>query len=157
MIGRSNMKEMMRCPGGICVSVPSEIPNGTLFISVNESWGRNIICRATGRRVSLENCARAFWRERNLDTANYRRCEWAAALLHGEIVGFWRIDQNSWRSCDSIADLEACEREGNPNSERLYCGFLQDDEDVRALRLNLVGKRVRIGRSFSPVNACFNS
>ena len=157
MIGRSNMKEMMRRPGGICVSVPSEIPDGTLFISVNGSFGKNIICRATGRRVSLENCARAFWREKNLITANYRNCEWAAALLYGVIVGFWRIDKNSWKRCNSIADLEACERDGNPNPERLYCEFLQDDEDVRTLRLKLVGKRVRIGRSFSPVNACFNS
>jgi hypothetical protein len=157
MFTRNNMKEMIRRPGGICVSVPSEIPNGTLFISVNASWGENIICRSTGKRVSLENCTRAFWRGQNLVTANYKNCEWAAALLRGVIVGFWRIDKNSWKRCNSITDLAECERDGVPDPERLYCGFLQDDEDVKSLRQKLVGKRVGIGRSFSPVNACFNS
>lgn len=63
----------------------------TLFVCVNNTWGRQYVSSVTHERVSLKDCARGYWYIAGSYRA--RQAEYLMAVCHGSVEGVWRINQ----------------------------------------------------------------
>lgn len=120
------------------VEVPRGTPNGTLFVSVDETYQNP---RLPG--VSLEDCARGYWTERNLAASHAEECDYLMARKHGRIVGAWRIDRKTgW--LDPAKTPKRTWPQDRPLSPppRKGCLVIEDEPRLGSF----IGQPVRLGR-----------
>ena len=138
------------------VQVPAGTPNGTLFICVAQTYGIGIKSKITKKLVSLEDCARGYWRNWNLSQAHADKCEWLMAHCGGEIQGVWKIDRtkgnNGWLPAKQVPKPTWPEDSRNNASNASACHLIPVDGQMRQ---NFVGKAVHLGRAFNPLRGYF--
>lgn len=128
--------------------VPDDVPNGTLFVCVDRTWGEAKCDEKTGQRISLEDCARGYWYDVHLRKVRLAECRWLMAIANGRIKGAWKIDlQTGWKPPESIPQLTWPSNVGPWKVPRLGCQFMPDDAETLAVRAACVGKAVSL--SFS--------
>lgn len=137
------------------VLIPSCVPSGTLFVSVIKTHDKKKDGNPP-KFVSLEDCARGYWTERNLLAAHAYECDYLVAQVHGEIVGAWRIDRTKG-DCGWV-DSQATPKKTWPSDRpvaqnRKGCELIADE----ALLKNLRGKRVHLGRSGNTLRGYFEN
>ena len=139
------------------VEVPKGTPNGTLFVDVGKTYGVGICDPATGKRVSLEDCARGYWKIQNLSQAHASRCNWIVARIKGRIKGVWKIDTKfGWK--DSSLEAKPTWPSDQPfkqGEKREICRVLPDDAETVELRAKLIDKPVHLGRCFNTLRGYF--
>jgi hypothetical protein len=139
------------------VEVPKGTPNGTLFVDVGKTYGVGICDPATGKRVSLEDCARGYWTSSNLSQAHASKCSWLVARIKGRIKGVWKIDQKfGWK--DSSIEAKPTFSSDQPfkrGEKRDICRVLPDDSETIELRAKLIDKPVYLGRAFNSLRGYF--
>lgn len=75
-----------------------KIDEPTILVCVSHTWGAAVMSRRTGKRVTLEDCARGYWK---LSSSQRRdRAKWLMAFDKGVIVGVWEIGPKGWMKCD---------------------------------------------------------
>lgn len=134
------------------VTVPDCVPNGTLFVCVTNSYGKGLKNQRTGKLVSLEDCARGFWMEANLQASQYMNCQWLAAYSKGKILGIWKIDQWSTMTEETVAALN---RGDAITPRKLCCTLKSIDAEVQNVQSLVVGKNVKLGRCPNPLRGFF--
>lgn len=135
------------------VSVPNGTPDKTLFVSVDNSYGIGIKDPKTKQTVSLEDCARGYWEERNLASAHGYDCDWLMARLHGRIVGVWKINRKKgWMSPSATPKLTNPSDKSTPPPNRLGCELISVDEATKRQFLN---EEVHLGRCHNPLRGYF--
>ena len=138
------------------VSVPNGTPNGTLFVCVDETYGRKLCDPRTENRVSLEDCARGYWMEANIAAAHGYNCDWLMARLHGKIVEVWRIDkgQGTHGWMDSSVTPKVTNPSDRPKSSprKLGCVLIPVNIERRRSFLN---QRIHLGRNLNPLRGYF--
>lgn len=133
------------------VSVPNGTPNGTLFVCVDETYGKGL-CVA-GSRVTLEDCARGYWTEANLAAARGYNCDWLMARLHGRIVGMWKIDRkHGWLDPSATPKVTWPSDKPIPPPKRKGCVLIPVDEAKEKQFLN---KKVHLGRNPNTLRGYF--
>lgn len=134
------------------VSVPPGTPNGTLFVCVDNTYGNQIRDTVTNNLVSLEDCARGYWTDGNLQAAHGYDCEWLMARCRGVIVGVWRIDrQRGWR-CPRETPKATAPNDCPEDENRRGCALIDVGDDIRN---QFIGEVVRLGRSHNPLRGYF--
>lgn len=125
--------------------LPEGIPNGTLFVCVDRTWGAQKCDERTGQRISLEDCARGYWYDVHLNKVRLAECRWLMAIAYHQIEGVWKIDlQTGWQPPELIPKPTWPSDVGPWKVPRSGCLFMPDDEEVRAKRAACVGQRVAI-------------
>ena len=133
------------------VSVPNGTPDKTLFVSVGKSFGKGLKEPKTGKTVSLEDCARGYWRERDLSDSHGYNCEWLMAMLRGKVIGVWKIDTNrGWLM--SRANPSATRAVPTEPPSRRVCELISVED---AIWNRFVGREVHLGRHFNPLRGYF--
>lgn len=129
----------------VAQSLPAGIPDGTVAVCVDQTWGVEKSDPTTKARIALEDCARGYWCEAHLRHIKLSQCGWLMAVARGRIEGFWKIDrQNGWRPPEEVAKPTWPSDVGPWQVTRLGCKFLPDDDEVGAVRQQCVGKPVNI-------------
>ena len=140
------------------VSIPCGTPNGTLFVPVNRTYGEQKTDPLTRKRISLEDCARGYWREANLTASRGFNCDWLMATSFGRIVGVWKIDKYygwlepkltpkaTWPGDPSIYP------NNNQGLSRRGCILIPVD---KATWDKFVGQEVCLGRNPNPLRGYF--
>ena len=78
-----------------------DIEKPTIMVCVSKTWGKAIQSTVTGKRVSLEDCARGYWKlAGSVRTGKAGRAKWLMAFDKGVIVGVWRIGDKGWMGCE---------------------------------------------------------
>ena len=125
--------------------LPEGIPNGTLFVCVDRTWGIKMCDERTGQRISLEDCARGYWCDVHLNKVRLAECQWLMAIAHHQIEGVWKIDlQTGWQPPESIPRPTWSSNRGPWKVPRSGCLFMPDDDEVRAVRAALIGKSLEL-------------
>ena len=125
--------------------LPDGIPNGTLFVCVDRTWGIKKCDERTGQRISLEDCARGYWCDVHLGKVRLAECQWLIAVANDQIAGIWKIDlQTGWQSPESIPKPTWPSDVGPWKVPRSGCLFMPDDDEVRAVRAALIGKALTV-------------
>ena len=125
--------------------LPDGIPNGTLFVCVDRTWGAKKCDERTGQRISLEDCARGYWYDVHLNKVRLAECRWLMAIAHHQIEGVWKIDlQTGWQPPELIPKPTWPSDVGPWKVPRSGCLFMQDDDEARAVRSALVGKSLTV-------------
>ena len=141
------------------VSVPEGTPNGTLFVDVGQTYGVGVCDSITGKRVSLEDCARGYWTPGNLSAARASDCEWLVARMDRKIEGVWKINREiGWReSAKTPKKTWPSDRPDlrNPPEDRLACELLPDDTEVKEVYLKIIGKEVHLGQAHNTLRGYF--
>lgn len=124
------------------VEVPEGTPSGTLFVCVDNTFGKGIVDSMTKKPVSIEDCARGYWTRANLAAAHADQCDWLMARLHGKIEGVWKIDrQKGWM--DSSATPKKTWPSDRPKDcPRAGCELISDEEMAQ----KFIGRDVHLGR-----------
>lgn len=129
-----------------------DIEQPTMMVCVSQTWGKAIQSEMTGKRVSLEDCARGYWRLSGSSRAG--RAKWLMAFDKGVIVGVWKIGDKGWMRCenspkktwpedlDSLKDAEL----------RRVCELLPVD---RKIWNKYVGVRINDIEGLNPRGGCF--
>lgn len=105
----------------------------TVFVSVKNTWGKEIKSEITGERVSLADCAMGYWRVAN--SPKIEQCEWLMAIGDGgAVIGVWEINrQKGWLRPDQLPKRTWPEDDGGTHREsRRGCELLEAPNDVRA-------------------------
>lgn len=136
------------------VSVPEGTPSGTLFVSVDKTYGKGICDPQTGKRVSLMDCARGYWTVANLKAVHADECDWLMARQRGKIVGVWKIDKKKSWMLPSATPKATWPSDKPTDYPRKGC-ILLDTDDVVEKRF--VGKEVRLGRCPNTLRSYFYS
>lgn len=124
--------------------LPEGIPNGTLFVCVDRTWGAQKCDERTGQRISLEDCARGYWCDVHLNKVRLAECQWLMAIANDQIVGIWKIDvQTGWQPPELIPKPTWPSDVGPWKVSRSGCLFILDDE-VRVVRTALIGKALTV-------------
>ena len=135
------------------VSVPNGTPNGTLFVCVDKTYGRGLCDSQTGKRVSLEDCARGYWTEANLSAAHGYGCDWLMARERGKIVGVWRIDRKQgWMDSSTTLKVTWPSDKPIPPPRRKGCALIHVDEKTRERFMN---QKVHLGRNPNTLRGYF--
>jgi hypothetical protein len=125
--------------------LPEGIPNGTLFVCVDRTWGAQKCDERTGQRISLEDCARGYWCDVHLNKVRLAECQWLMAVAQDQIAGVWKIDlKKGWQPPELILKQTWPSDVGPWKVLRSGCLFMPDDDDVRATRAALMGKSLKI-------------
>ncbi len=125
------------------VRIPEEVPNGTLFVLVDQTWGAERPDERTGQRIALEDCARGYWCNTHLRKVRLAECRWLMAISNGKIEGVWKIDlQTGWRPPEEIQKPTWPSDRGPWKVPRSGCLFMLDDDETRSMRALCVGKEV---------------
>ena len=125
--------------------LPEGIPNGTLFVDVNKTWGVKKCDEWTGQRISLEDCARGYWYDVHLNKKRLAECRWLMAIAHDTIEGVWKIDmQTGWKPPELIPKPTWPSDVGPWKVPRSGCLFMPDDDEVRDVRAALMGKSLKV-------------
>ena len=133
------------------VSVPNGTPDKTLFVSVGESFGKGLKDPKTGNIVPLEDCARGYWRERDISDSHGYDCEYLMATVHGKIVGVWRIDRNCGWKRSQANPITTRPIPKEPPSRRV-CELIPVEDSIWN---RFVGCEIHLGRHFSPLRGYF--
>ncbi len=124
------------------VSVPEGTPNGTLFVSVDGTFG--IEPKESSQKASLEDCARGYWSVENLRAAHGEECSWLMARKGGKIIGVWRIDTTrGWMEPEASKKKTWPGDQPVPPPPRLGCDLKDVDEPTRN---QFIGQVVHLGR-----------
>lgn len=116
------------------VEIPAETPDGTLFVSVAESFGK-----VAG--ASLEDCARGYWTVRHMKAAHGFDCKYLVARRNGVIEGVWKIDlKKGWMKPEDTPK-KTWPDDRPKGKDCVGCGLIRDEK----LESKLVGKRVKLG------------
>lgn len=127
------------------VHIPEEVPNGTLFVCVDRTWGESKCDEMTGQRIALEDCARGYWCDTHLRKVRLAECHWLMAIAKGRIEGVWKINsQVGWKPPEEFPKLTWPSDRGPWKVPRSGCLFMTDDDEVRAMRASCVGRPVSI-------------
>lgn len=137
------------------VHVPAGTPSGTLFVDVGKTCGKGLVDPNTNLPVSLEDCARGFWKNTHLAGAHASQCDWLVARMNGIIQGVWKIDRKIGWQLPTVSPIPT--RIGNSDTTRSVCVLLPDDEEVEDVRKKLVGSRVHLGRNHNSLRGYFIS
>lgn len=124
------------------VSVPAGTPNGTLFVCVDETFGKGIVDPATKKHVLLEDCARGYWTRANLDAAHADQCDWLMARLHGKIKGVWRINRKKGWMDPAVTPKKTWPSDKPKDRPRGGCEVIADEE----MEKKFLGCEVHLGR-----------
>ena len=125
------------------VRIPEEVPNGTLFVLVDQTWGMEKRDETTGQRIALEDCARGYWCNTHLRKVRLAECRWLMAISKGKIEGVWKIDlQTGWKPPEEISKPTWPSDKGPWEVPRSGCLFMTDDDETLAMRALCVGKHV---------------
>lgn len=125
--------------------LPAGIPNGTLFVCVDRTWGRELCDEITGQRISLEDCARGYWCDAHLNKVRLAECQWLMAIAHDQIAGVWKIDvQTGWQPPELIPKPTWPSDVGPWKVPRSGCLFMPDDDEVRDVRAALMGMALNV-------------
>ncbi|MBR3221515.1 MAG: hypothetical protein IKF72_04715 [Kiritimatiellae bacterium] len=136
------------------VTVPNGTPDKTLFVCVDETYGKGLCDPPkSGRRVSLEDCARGYWTEANLSASHGYDCEWLMARAKSKIVGVWRIDRKQgWMVPSATPKATWPSDKPTPLPRRRGCVLIPVDEETRKRFLN---KEVHLGRNPNTLRGYF--
>ena len=134
------------------VSVPKETPDKTLFVSVDNTYGKRLVDPQTKKLVSLEDCARGYWTEKNLIGAHGYDCDWLVARLHGVIVGVWKIDRQKGWMDPSVTPKKTWPSDKPKDRPRSGCELVAADIDIWN---KLVGQKVHLGRCHNSLRGIF--
>lgn len=135
------------------VAVPNGTPNGTLFVSVNKTYGKKIVEPLTNIPVSLEDCARGYWTVQNLSASRGPECEWLMATTNGCIVGVWRIDrEKGWMNPTNTPKKTWPSDTPTTYPSRRGCVLIDVDEMTKQ---RFVGAQVHLGRCPNPLRGYF--
>lgn len=74
-----------------------DIEQPTMMVRVSKTWGKVLHSKVTGKRVSLEDCARGYWRLAG--SLKAEKAKWLMAFDKGVIVGVWKIGAKGWMRC----------------------------------------------------------
>ena len=78
-----------------------DIEQPTMMVCVSKTWGKNKTSEVTGKRVSLEDCARGYWKlAGSARTGKAGRAKCLMAFDKGVIVGVWKIGGKGWMRCE---------------------------------------------------------
>ena len=75
-----------------------DIEQPTIMVCVSRTWGEALQSKVTGKRVSLEDCARGYWRLSRSSRA--AKAKWLMAFDKAVIVGVWKIGEKGWMRCE---------------------------------------------------------
>ena len=117
-------------------SIPSGTPDRTLFVCVDNTW------KQKGIPASLEDCARGYWTEANLEAAHAYDCDWLMARHHGKIVGVWKIDKRRWM-VPSATPKKTWPNDNPTDHPRRGCILIPVDKEMEQC---FIGKEVHLGR-----------
>lgn len=127
------------------LDLPEGIPDGTLAVCVDQTWGVKLADPGTGQRVSLEDCARGYWCVMHLHKVRLSQCRWLMAVAGDRIAQIWKIDlQTGWRDPEEIPKQTWPSDRGPWKVARQGCKFLPDDAEVDAVRALCVGRPITI-------------
>ena len=125
--------------------IPECVPNGTLFVCVDRTWGASLCDERTNQRIALEDCARGYWCDVHLSKVRLAECRWLMAIAKGRIEGVWKIDTDvGWKSPEETPKPTWPSDVGPWKVPRSGCLFMTDDDEVRAMRASCVGRLVSI-------------
>lgn len=125
--------------------IPECVPNGTLFVCVDRTWGASLCDERTNQRIALEDCARGYWCDVHLNKVRLPECHWLMAIAKGRIEGVWKIDTDvGWKSPEEISKPTWPSDIGPWKVPRSGCLFMTDDDEVQAVRASCVGRLVSI-------------
>ena len=151
-----NKEVKMVCPNvSNKVSVPKGTPNGTLFVSVDGTYGKRYCDPQTGKRVSLDDCARGYWTDANLAAAHADDCEWLMARQGGKIVGVWKINRTKGKygwMIPSATPKKTWPSDNPVDYPRSGCELIPVDADVEK---QFLGKQVHLGRNYNSLRGYF--
>ena len=68
------------------------------MVCVSQTWGKAIQSKVPGKRVSLEDCARGYWKLAR--SVRKDKAKWLMAFDKGGIVGVWKIGDKGWMRCE---------------------------------------------------------
>lgn len=140
------------------VIIPTEVPSGTLFVSVACSYGKKRDKDGNPlKQVSLEDCARGYWTLANLKSAHAFECDYLVAHVHGKIVGAWRIDHKrgdrGWMDPQSTPKKTWTSDCPAEPPKRKGCELFEELSLVE----KLLGKRVKLGRCGNTLRGYFSN
>lgn len=134
------------------VTVLNGTPNGTLFVSVDGTYGKKIVDPTTRQLVSLEDCARGYWTQANLAAAHGYDCDWIMARLRGKIVGVWKINRKKGWMDPSNTPKSTWPSDRPKDRPRSGCELIPVDKEVWN---RFVGKEVHLGRNQNSLRGYF--
>lgn len=135
------------------VSVPRGTPDKTLFVSVDNTFGIGLKDPKTKQTVSLEDCARGYWTEKNLAALPGYDCDWLMARMRGRIVGVWKIDmQKGWMVPSATPKATWPSDQPIPPPPRRGCVLIPVDEGMEK---QFLGKEVHLGRCRNSLRGYF--
>jgi len=94
----------------------------TIFACVSRTWGVGIRSASLKKPVSLEDCARGYWRVVN--SVKARQCECLMAVCRGEIVGVWEIDTHKGWMAPALTPKKTWPEDKGDGHPRLGCEFV---------------------------------
>lgn len=134
------------------IEVPAGTPNGTLFVCVLKTWGKQIKSTVTGYRVSLEDCSRGYWMSGCVSQSRAENCDYLMAHYAGEIRGMWKIDRKKgWRIATQSPKKTWPEDVLN-RPDGYACELIPVDAEMSK---KFVGQTIHLGRAFNPLRGYF--
>lgn len=131
--------------GEVAQVLPEGIPNGTLLVCVDRTWGIEKKDDTTRNRISLEDCSRGYWCDVHLRKVRLAECHWLMAIADNKIEGVWKIDEKTgWKKPEEIPKPTWPSDKGPWEVPRSGCLFLPDDDETRTVRAACVGKAVML-------------
>lgn len=146
------MKEMLFPNSPSAIDVPKGTPNGTLFVCVGQTWGKQIKSKMTGQCVSLEDCARGYWKQMSITQSHANDCDYLMAHYAGEIRGVWKINRKKgWRIATQMPK-KTWPEDVSIRPDGYACELIPVDAEISK---KFVGKTIHLGRTFSPLRGYF--
>jgi hypothetical protein len=135
------------------VEVPLETPYRTLFVCVSKTYGTQKDGNPL-RLVSLDDCARGYWTNKNMASAHAEECDWLFAHKNQRIVGVFKINhKKGW------VEAHACSKPTWPSDIKNVAlgtrkGALELTLD-EGMTKKFSGKVVHLGRCQNPLRGYF--
>lgn len=129
-----------------------DIEQPTMMVCVSQTWGKAKKSDVTDKRVSLEDCARGYWRVAR--SARAQKAKWLMAFDKGVIVGVWEIGEKGWMRCDE-SPKKTCPEDLNNLKDaelRRVCELLPVD---RKIWDKYVGVRIHDIKGLDARGGCF--
>ena len=132
------------------VTVPDATPDRSLFVDIGETSGKEIDPR-DGSIVPDIDCARGYWKEQNLKSANVDACDYLIARKDRKIVGIWLIDKSKrWENVSANKKIPSRPQCNDPL--RQFCEVFPVADELRQA---LIGGEVHLGQSQNPLRGIF--
>lgn len=103
----------------------------TILVCVSRTWGVQKKSDILKKRVTLEDCARGYWRI--VRSKKALQCECLMAVSKGEIVGVWEIDRAKGWMTPAQTPKRSWPEDKGYKYPRLGCEFVSPAKETPAI------------------------